>query len=112
MSAYEPATNRLLAVEVARDEHRLAIIPIGDLDMSTAAKLDDAVRAAEATHAKRIVIDLSEVTFMDSTGLKLLLEAGARARANSNRLRLIRGSRRVQRVFELTKTEEILPFLD
>ena len=105
-------TNKLLSVEVARDEHRLAIIPMGDLDMSTAGKLDDAVRAAEATDAKRIVIDLSEVTFMDSTGLKLLLEAGARARANSNRLRLIRGSRRVQRVFELTKTEEILPFLD
>jgi anti-anti-sigma factor len=105
-------TNRLLSVEVARDEHRLAIIPIGDLDMSTAGKLDDAVRAAEATDAKRIVIDLSEVTFMDTTGLKLLLEAGARAPANSNRLRLIRGSRRVQRVFELTKTEEILPFLD
>ena len=105
-------TNRLLSVHVTRDEHRLAITPIGELDMSTAGKLDDAVRAAEATDAKRIVIDLSEVTFMDSTGLKLLLEAGARARANSNRLRLVRGSRRVQRVFELTKTEEILPFLD
>ena len=105
-------TNRLLSVQVARDEHRLAIIPIGELDMSTAANLDDAVRAAEATDAPRIVIDLSEVTFMDSTGLKVLLEAGARARANSNRLRLIRGSRRVQRVFELTNTEDVLPFLD
>lgn len=106
------ASSGLLSVEVARDEHRLAIIPIGELDMSTAAKLDEAVRAAEATDAKRIVIDLSELTFMDSTGLKLLLEASARARANSNRFRLIRGSRRVQRVFELTKTEELLPFLD
>lgn len=106
------STNRLLSVEVARDEHRLTIIPMGELDMSTVAKLDDAVRAAEATDTKRIVIDLSQVTFMDSTGLKLLLEAGARARANSNRLRLVRGSRRVQRVFELTKTEAILPFLD
>lgn len=105
-------TNRLLSVHVTRDEDQLAITPTGDVDMSTAGKLDDAVRTAEATDAKRIVIDLSEVTFMDSTGLKLLLEAGARARANSNRLRLIRGSRRVQRVFELTKTEEILPFLD
>ena len=102
----------LLSVGVVRDDHRLAIIPTGELDMSTAAKLEEAVRAAEATDAKRIVVDLSEVTFMDSTGLKLLLEASARARANSNRLRLIRGPRRVQRVFELTKTEEILPFLD
>ena len=105
-------TNRLLSLHVTRDEHRLAIVPIGELDMSTAAKLNDAVRAAEATDAKRIVIDLSEVTFMDSAGLKLLLEAGVRARANSDRLRLIRGSRRVQRVFELTETEESLPLLD
>ena len=102
----------LLSVEVARDDHRLAIIPIGELDMSTAGKLDEAVRAAEATDARRIVVDLSEVTFMDSSGLKLLLEADARAKANSNRLRLIRGPRRVQRVFELTNTESILPFLD
>jgi anti-anti-sigma factor len=117
MSGYGPpaagqATNRLLSVHVTRDEHRLAIVPMGELDMSTSAKLDDAVREAEATDAKRIVIDLTAVTFMDSSGLKVLLEAGARARANSNRLRLVRGSRRVQRVFELTKTSEILPFLD
>ena len=102
----------LLSVAVTRDDHRQAITPTGDLDMSTAEKLDDAVRAAEATDAKRIVVDLSEVTFMDSSGLKLLLEANARSQANSNRLRLIRGPRRVQRVFELTKTEEKLPFLD
>ena len=102
----------LLSVEVARDDHRLAIIPAGEVDRSTSEKLDDAVRAAEATDAKRIVVDLSKVTFMDSSGLKLLLEAHARSQADPNRLRLIRGSRRVQRVFELTKTEEKLPFLD
>ena len=102
----------LFSVETARNDDRLAIIATGELDMSTADKLDDAVRAAETTDAKRIIIDLSEVTFMDSSGLKLLLEANARSQANSNRLRLIRGPRRVQRVFEMTKTEEKLPFLD
>ena len=102
----------LFSVHSARNHDRLAIIPTGELDMSTAAELNDAIRAAEATDAKRIVIDLSEVTFMDSSGLKLLLEASARSQANSNRLRLIRGPRRVHRVFELTKTEEKLPFLD
>jgi anti-anti-sigma factor len=102
----------LLSVEVARDDHRLVITPVGEVDRSTSEKLDDAVRAAEATDAKRIVVDLSEVTFMDSSGLKLLLEANARSQADPNRLMLIRGSRRVQRVFEATKTEEKLPFLD
>jgi anti-anti-sigma factor len=103
---------KLLSVETARHGRRLVLTPVGDLDMSTAGELEAAVQAAEATDAERIVVDLSQVTFMDSSGLKLLLEANARARADSNRLRLIRGSRRVQRVFELTRTEEILPFLD
>ena len=70
------------------------------------------MRRAEATDAKRIVIDLSAVTFMDSSGLKSLLQAQARSQADSNRLRLVRPPRRVQRVFELTNTEGLLPFLD
>jgi anti-anti-sigma factor len=106
------STVHLFSVETVHVGDRLAIVPSGELDMSTAGELEDAVREAEATAAKRIVIDLGEVTFMDSTGLKVLLEAAARSQANSNRLRLIRGPRRVQRVFALTKTEEKLPFLD
>lgn len=74
--------------------------------------LEAEVRRAEATDAKRIVIDLSAVTFMDSSGLKSLLQAQARSQADSNRLRLVRPPRRVQRVFELTNTEGLLPFLD
>lgn len=88
------------------------IAPVGDLDLSSAATLDAEVRAAEGTDVDRIVVDLSGVTFMDSTGLRLLLQAEARSRADSSRLRLVRGSRRVQRVFELTNTEDMLPFID
>ncbi len=80
--------------------------------MSSAETLEAAVQAAEATHAQQIVIDLSGVTFMDTAGLHPLLRADARSRADSNRLGLVRGSRRVQRVFELTNTDAMLPFLD
>ena len=103
---------RLLTVETSRDADRYVIVAAGDLEMSTAARLDAELRAAEATDTKRIIIDLSGVTFMDATGLRLLLQAHARSRADSNRLRLIRGPRRVQRVFELTNTDRMLPFLN
>jgi anti-anti-sigma factor len=112
MRGYAADRYRLLSVNVARDDHRLAITPRGAVDRSTVGRLDDAVRAAEDSDAERIVIDLREVTFMDSSGLRMLLEARARSQGGSNRLRLIRGPRRVQRVFELTKSEEKLPFLD
>lgn len=101
-----------LTVEFTRDGDVWLILLSGELDASSAAVLDGAVHAAEASDAKQITIDLREVSFMDSAGLHVLLRASARSRANSNRLRLIGGPRRVQRVIELTNTERLLPFLD
>ncbi len=108
----EPGSHRPLTVNTTRRADRCVIAATGDLDLSSAAALDAEVRAVEATDVDQIIIDLSGVTFMDSTGLRLLVQADARSRADSNRLRLVRGSRRVQRVFELTNTEAMLPFVD
>ncbi len=58
------------------------------------------------------MLDLSGLTFMDSTGARLVLQANARSRADSCRLTLLRGPRAVQRVFELTGLTELLPFAD
>jgi anti-anti-sigma factor len=106
----EPAS--LFDVHTDRHGDRAVVVVAGELDMSGSPLLEAEVRRAEATDARRIVIDLSAVTFMDSSGLKSLLQAHARSQADSNRLRLVRPPRRVQRVFQLTNTEDILPFLD
>jgi hypothetical protein len=52
-----------------------------------------------------------EVTFIDSTGIKLLLQATERD-ADAGRLRMIRGSDDVQRVLRLAEAESQLPFDD
>lgn len=109
---HDSGSHRPLTVTTTRHADRCVIAPIGDLELSSAEQLEVKVRAAEASDVQQIIIDLSGVSFMDSTGLRLLLQADARSRADSNRLRLIRGSRRVQRVFELTNTEDMLPFVD
>jgi anti-anti-sigma factor len=49
---------------------------------------------------------------MDTTGVRLIIQADARSRADSNRLALLRGPRAVQRVFELTGLLDRLPFAD
>ena len=105
-------TDLLLTSETGKYPDIHVIAATGALDMSTADTLDAEVRAAEATDVQRIIIDLSGVTFMDSTGLRLLLQAHTRSQADSNRLRLIRGPQHVHRIFVLTNTDRKLPFLD
>ena len=84
----------------------------GELDIATGALLEEELEKAEATSAREIVLDLSELTFMDSTGVKLVLTDHRRSREDSDRLSIVRGPRQVQRVFQLTGTEFHLPFID
>jgi anti-sigma B factor antagonist len=66
-------------------------------------------RRVEATEAL-IVVDLSRLTFMDSTGARLSIEAQARSRADRDRLLVLRGPAPVQRVFELCGVDDLVPF--
>jgi anti-sigma B factor antagonist len=104
------AREGLLEVRVSERGRTCIIAAVGDLDRSTAALLEQTLVEAETTDARAIVVDLSELTFMDSTGLQLILRAHARSQADSNRLSLVRGPERVQRVFQMTGTERLLPF--
>jgi anti-anti-sigma factor len=85
---------------------------IGELDLATTDPVQAELERVEATDAAAIVLDLSDLTFMDSTGVRLLVNAQARSRADSNRLTLLRGRAAVQRVLELTGVAALLPFAD
>jgi anti-sigma B factor antagonist len=84
----------------------------GELDLASAPKLDEELRKAEERGAKLIVIDLQPLSFMDSSGLRTLLAADARAREAGRRLVLIRGDERVQRVLKITRLDERLDIVD
>ena len=80
----------------------------GELDLANSPKLETAILDAEASEIGRIVIDLSGLTFVDSSGLAVLLAAHARSRQDSNRLRFVPcGHESVVRVLKLTETEEV-----
>jgi anti-sigma B factor antagonist len=84
----------------------------GDLDISTAPRLEDELRRLEAQGPQTLVLDLQELSFMDSTGLRLLITADARAREQSRRLVLVRGNDMIQRVLRITRLDERLEIVD
>lgn len=80
----------------------------GDLDMATAPILRENLARVEASGAATIMIDLREVTFIDSTGLKEFVEAKSRVRENGHRLLMSGATPAAQRLFELTETRFLL----
>jgi len=100
----------MLRSERDGDVHTIRLF--GELDLASAAKVEDELKALEATDVAAIIVDLAGLTFIDSTGITLLIAAEVRSRADSNRLRVLRGPASVQRVFEICAVDGFLPFAD
>jgi anti-sigma B factor antagonist len=85
---------------------------VGELDLSTVAKVQDEFRRVEASSPPTVVVDLSKLTFLDSTGLRCIVTANERAREQGRRMVIVRGPDAVQRVFSITRLEERLEIVD
>ncbi len=84
----------------------------GELDVAGAALIELVVDRVAADHAPRaLVLDLSGLDFMDSTGLRLVVLADARAREEGREFALVRGAPDVHRVFEITRMSDRLRIL-
>jgi anti-sigma B factor antagonist len=84
----------------------------GELDLSTVGKVQDELDRVEASSPPIVVLDLSKLTFLDSTGLRCLVTADERAREAGRRVVIVRGPEAVQRVFAITRLEERLEIVD
>ncbi len=85
---------------------------VGELDLSTVAKVQEELRRIEASSPATVVVDLSKLTFLDSTGLRCIVTADERARQEGRRMVVVRGPDAVQRVFTITRLEERLEMVD
>jgi anti-sigma B factor antagonist len=94
----------VVAVGLFREATVVAVA--GELDLHTAAELESTL--GEVGHNGRIVVDLSQVTFLDSTALGVLLRASSR-RAHDPLDLVVDGSE-VRRVFEITGLERRFTF--
>jgi anti-sigma B factor antagonist len=102
----------LLTISTVHRDTAVRVVADGELDLSTAPLLDAALLAVEATDATEITLDIDAVSFIDSTGLRALIEAQLRSQQDSNRLRLTRGTPQAQRLFTLAAVDDVLPFVD
>jgi anti-anti-sigma factor len=88
------------------------IVLSGELDISTAPRVEEELTRVEEGRPAVILLDLRELEFMDSTGLRVIVSADGRAREAGRSLRLVRGPEAVQRIFRVTRLDERLEIGD
>ena len=86
----------------------VTVAPIGELDLATAPLLESAMSSQRDLGIDTLVVDLRGVTFIDSSGVHLLLRWARETALRNHRFRVIPGSERVQLVFAIAGVLEAL----
>jgi anti-anti-sigma factor len=96
--------------ETQGDTARLTVS--GELDIATVPRLEEAVATVLAQGARSVIVDLSRLAFVDSSGLRMFITLNDRASAERWSLGLIRPPDPSYSVFRITGAEENLPFIE
>jgi anti-anti-sigma factor len=109
---HAPEAPGALIVEPYRKAEAIVLALGGELDLATAELVRDALEHARAERPARLVIDLSGLSFIDSTGLALLVSEAKRCNNSGEPdLEVWPGSEQVQRLFEIAGVVDRLPFV-
>jgi len=109
MSGHSPRPGSL-EISSALVDDAVTISLQGELDLSSASRMEERFAAIDEQRPSRVVVDLGGLAFMDSTGLRALLLADELAREHNYELVLLPGQEAVQRVFEVTGALDVLRF--
>jgi anti-sigma B factor antagonist len=105
MALYSPAVDGFDVI-VATGADSVVIRLRGELDLASSDRLAAVLRTLDSSPST-IVLDLSELAFLDASGLRVLIEA---KRTLGSRLALLPGPPQIQRLFVLTRTDRTLGF--
>jgi anti-anti-sigma factor len=99
---------------VERGDGRVTFTPRGELDLATAPDMEQQVLDAVRDGHGVVVVDLRELTFMDSTGVRTIVAAHQIAQETGTDLRVVRPSRgsAVARVIEISGIDDALGLVD
>lgn len=99
-------------VQASVRDGRHALVLSGELDLAVAAGLEATIRDLCGPGVNGIELDLSRLTFMDSSGLRAVLNAQELCAEHGYDFLVRPGSGQVQRLLELTGTTDVLPLAD
>ena len=90
-----------------------AVVEVGgEVDVYTAPRLRDSLRRISTADAPHVILDLSAMTFIDSTGLGVIVGAVKRIREDGGTLSLRAPSRSTRKVLDITGLSEIIAIED
>ena len=101
-----------LKVTESNFEGGIVLRPHGDIDLSRSPTLRREIAAANGHRPKRLVIDLSDVHYMDSSGIATLVEALQIARRNGATLHVCGLQPRVRSIFEIARLHMVFSIFD
>ena len=96
-----------IQVKIDRHPTGLVVIPSGDIDLSRSPSFRNQLKKALEEGPSRLVISLTEVPYMDSSGVATLVEALQIARRGSIPLVLCGMQSRVRSVFEIARLDSV-----
>jgi anti-sigma B factor antagonist len=102
----------LLQIEAHDHDGVAHVVLTGELDLSTIEKVEQELARVEGGGPATLALDLSRLTFLDSSGLRVIVSADKRARRENRRFVVVRGPETVQRVFSITRLDEQLELVD
>ncbi len=106
------AADNTLVIDCSTEGGTLRITPRGEVDLSTSPKLRMSLQAALTDGDLPVEIILSEVPYMDSSGVATLVEALQVCRRQDRQLTLVRPSHRVASIFKISKLDAVFTIRD
>ena len=101
-----------LQVETRHDGDVAVVAASGEVDVFTAPGLDAELSALLSDGHTRLVVDLTGVSFLDSTGLGVLVKGLKSARDAGGSLHLVVTSERIRKIFDITGLDAAMPLYD
>jgi anti-sigma B factor antagonist len=101
-----------LQVDVRHERDRVVVGLHGELDLAAAPLLQTELESPGLDDAETVVLDLRELRFVDSTGLRMILAAHERSQQRGQAFALSRGSTQVQRLLSIAGLDEHLRIIE
>lgn len=97
-----------LSIDVIEKDNQTELLVTGEIDAFTAPLLKEKLLPATAKESEKIIVNLQDVSYMDSTGLGVFISALKSTKEHGSTLTLVNLQERVHRLFKITSLDSII----